>query len=266
MAECLEEFDEATPLKRTYCSRLTAEEFEEQSGSCTEKALLELMSHLDDNPEALKSSLSKRKKQEAEESSLLSFVKVKLWSFVSGDENGGCSVSDSECREHVSKLKDDMMKAFDYSQEAKGHRFSKRLAEKRNRSKMEAPKTPPRPPPIPPAFHLCTPVVHATLTRRPLTQRKAQAPVKAVVQESSTKGGGLIEELKGSQARRKLRRRVERSPGGTPYGGWPKKRGRSEMLPFFNDKLVQKFQSTKSPTSATPLHTMASPGTFESPL
>lgn len=31
MAECMDEFDEATPLRGTYCSRLTSEEYEEQS-------------------------------------------------------------------------------------------------------------------------------------------------------------------------------------------------------------------------------------------
>lgn len=30
MAECMDEFDEATPLRGTYCSRLTSEEYEEQ--------------------------------------------------------------------------------------------------------------------------------------------------------------------------------------------------------------------------------------------
>ena len=31
MAECMEEFDEATPLKESYCSRLTPHEYEEQA-------------------------------------------------------------------------------------------------------------------------------------------------------------------------------------------------------------------------------------------
>ena len=30
MAECMDEFDEATPLRETYCSRLTTDEYEEQ--------------------------------------------------------------------------------------------------------------------------------------------------------------------------------------------------------------------------------------------
>ena len=30
MAECMEEFDEATPLRETYCSRLTLQEYEDE--------------------------------------------------------------------------------------------------------------------------------------------------------------------------------------------------------------------------------------------
>ena len=30
----MEEFDEATPLRESYCSRLTAEEYEEQTDRC----------------------------------------------------------------------------------------------------------------------------------------------------------------------------------------------------------------------------------------
>ena len=76
MAGVLEEFDDATPLKGTYCSRLSLEEYEEEASSCTKRALEELMSHLDSNPGDLKSVLSKRKKDAEEESGIWSFVKV----------------------------------------------------------------------------------------------------------------------------------------------------------------------------------------------
>lgn len=76
MAGVLEEFDEATPLRGTYCSRLTAEEYEEQGSACTEQALAELLKHLDRNPQVYKDILSKKKKQEQEEAGLLSYVKV----------------------------------------------------------------------------------------------------------------------------------------------------------------------------------------------
>lgn len=46
--------------------------------------------------------------------------------------------------------------------------------------------------------------------------------------------------------------------------GWPKQRGSdADALPFFNTKLIDKFKNAKSPV---PSPTMASPGTFESPL
>lgn len=78
MAGVLEEFDDATPLRGTYCARLTKEEFEEQGSSCTERALAELLDHLDANPEVYRKVVRSRKKQEAEEGGLLSFVKVGL--------------------------------------------------------------------------------------------------------------------------------------------------------------------------------------------
>ena len=76
MAGVLEEFDEATPLKSTYCSRLSAEEYEEQGSACTERALAELLGHLDENPEVYKDILSKKKKQDQENAGFLSYVKV----------------------------------------------------------------------------------------------------------------------------------------------------------------------------------------------
>lgn len=76
MAGVLDEYDEATPLRGTFCSRLTAEEFEEQGASCTEEALSQLMEHLEKNPEAYGRVLRQRKRQQAEEAGLFSFVKV----------------------------------------------------------------------------------------------------------------------------------------------------------------------------------------------
>ena len=76
MAGVLEEFDDATPLKGTFCSRLSLEEYEEEASSCTKRALEELMDHLDDNPDDLKAVLSKRRKDAEEEKGIWSFVKV----------------------------------------------------------------------------------------------------------------------------------------------------------------------------------------------
>ena len=75
MAGVLEEFDEATPLRGTYCSRLSVEEYEEQASECTERALRQLMDHLDENPQEFKAVLRKRRRDE-EEGGLWAFVKV----------------------------------------------------------------------------------------------------------------------------------------------------------------------------------------------
>ena len=79
MAGVLDEFDDATPLRGTFCSRLSVEEYEEEASSCTKQALTELMDHLDENPQEFKSVLRKRKRDgEQEESGMWEFVKVAI--------------------------------------------------------------------------------------------------------------------------------------------------------------------------------------------
>lgn len=79
MAGILEEYDEATPMKRMYCSRLlTDEEYEQETVDYTQKCLHELLGHLNENPEEYSKVMVKRKKEEAESSGLLSYMKVTL--------------------------------------------------------------------------------------------------------------------------------------------------------------------------------------------
>lgn len=96
MAECMDEFDEATPLRGTYCSRLTSEEYEEQGArwglirtttlvsrlaslrSVTEQALQELMGLLDNQPELYKAVLKKRRRERREEEGFMAYVKVSI--------------------------------------------------------------------------------------------------------------------------------------------------------------------------------------------
>ena len=75
MAGILEEFDDAAPLKGTFCSRMSIKEYEEQASSCTQQALQELIGHLDENPEEFKVILNKRK-HDISEDGIWSFVKV----------------------------------------------------------------------------------------------------------------------------------------------------------------------------------------------
>ncbi len=45
-----------------------------------------------------------------------------------------------------------------------------------------------------------------------------------------------------------------RSPGGTPAGGWGKsqKRNQPEVMSYFNLKLLEKFKNVRSPTPSSP--------------
>ena len=115
MAEVLDEFDEATPVKSSYCKQLTAEEYEEEGCLCTEDALSELMSYLDSDPAVYAKVLQRRKKEDAENSSVFSFLKVQLLSYWHGRDAGFESVTDAECKKELAKMKENMSKAFEYS-------------------------------------------------------------------------------------------------------------------------------------------------------
>lgn len=287
MAGILDEFDEATPLKRTYCSILTQEEYEEQGSNFTEQALSELVHHLDTNSSSYKKVLKKKKLQEAEEEGVLSFVKVKLWSFFAG-EDAVCSVSDAECEDGLKKLKDGMMKAFDYSQESKGRRCSKRLQDRRLRALQQqkeqlikaggtplrhsnSENIPPAPPPPPPPL-TSTPLksyrTPEALARRPLSERKGnkRIPPPKLASDSVDCDAHkkMMQQLNGPSGRTKLRKTLEMSPGGTPRTGWPKKNFQPDMMPFFNAKLLDKFKNIVTSPVSSP--NLASPGTFESPV
>ena len=70
------EFDEPCTLKHTYCSQLSLDEYEEQTFSATDKALNDLMLHLEHNPDEYARVLTRKKKQEAEEAGWISYAKV----------------------------------------------------------------------------------------------------------------------------------------------------------------------------------------------
>lgn len=77
MAEVFDEFDEATPLRSTYCSRITTAEYEDVGETQTEKALRELQSHLDQNPDEYFKILKRKAIQDAEEGGVISFFTVR---------------------------------------------------------------------------------------------------------------------------------------------------------------------------------------------
>lgn len=74
--ETLDEFDEAVPLTKTYGRLLTEEQYEEQAAKTTEDALQNLLAHLDKNPNEYHRIMKKRRKEEAENRGIISFLKV----------------------------------------------------------------------------------------------------------------------------------------------------------------------------------------------
>ena len=77
MAEIFDEFDEATPLRSTYCSRQTTAEYEDIGETETEKALRELQNYLDQNPDEYFKVLKRKAIQDAEDSGIVSFFTVR---------------------------------------------------------------------------------------------------------------------------------------------------------------------------------------------
>ncbi len=82
--ECLEEFEEATPLQKRFCSQLSVEEYEQSAADSTEEALAQLIAHLDTNPQAYHKILQAKKDEEI---GVFSYIKVHntqtgtLWRF-----------------------------------------------------------------------------------------------------------------------------------------------------------------------------------------
>ncbi|KAI0237560.1 hypothetical protein LSAT2_011872 [Lamellibrachia satsuma] len=152
----LDEFDDASQLHHAFCRQISTVEFEEEGISETEKALQALVGHLEENPGKYMQILRRRKQEEIENSGMLSFLKARLMSRLRGDEYQMSLMADSECEKKLSEVTTGMLKVFEYAQEARGVRFSRRLAAKRFRvrqQQMNDENTPPRsfqPPPPPP--------------------------------------------------------------------------------------------------------------------
>ena len=78
MAGIMGEYDEATPLKSRYCvRRLTEDEYENETSDYTQESLKQLLQFMDDNPEQYERIVKKRKKEEAENTGILSYFKVR---------------------------------------------------------------------------------------------------------------------------------------------------------------------------------------------
>ena len=116
MAGLFDEFDDATPLRHSFCGRISKEAYERQAAESTESAIEELMEYLEANPDAYTDVVKKRRKEEAESAGLLSYLKVQLFSLWSGSRNTLSQPTEQECKAELRKMKEDMIKVYEYSQ------------------------------------------------------------------------------------------------------------------------------------------------------
>lgn len=118
MAGLFDEFDDATPLRHSFCGRISKEAYERQAEESTESALEQLLEYLEKNPEAYTDVVKKRRKEEAESAGLFSYLKVQLFSLWSGNSAPLSQPTEQECKAQLHKTKEDMIKVFEYSQGA----------------------------------------------------------------------------------------------------------------------------------------------------
>lgn len=77
MAEIMDEFDEPYKPNSMFCAQLSVEEYEDQTITETDKAIKQLIHHLEENPQEYGDVLKKKRKEEAEEAGWLSYAKVR---------------------------------------------------------------------------------------------------------------------------------------------------------------------------------------------
>jgi hypothetical protein len=116
MAGVLDEFDEATPLTKRYCSRVSKQDYDQQTSESTEDALEQLLEYLDANPQIYANILKKKSDEENESQGLLGYFKQHFWSFWSRNGSARSEPTEEECQKKLGKLKENMIKAYEYSQ------------------------------------------------------------------------------------------------------------------------------------------------------
>uniref|UniRef100_K1P6V3 Uncharacterized protein n=1 Tax=Magallana gigas TaxID=29159 RepID=K1P6V3_MAGGI len=112
--ENMDEFDAPCHMTAIFCNQLAEEDYEKQTVSETERALENLISYMEKNPQVYKKILKKKMKEEKENEGPFSFLKVKMMTLIKGEENVSF-VSDRECDQRLEELKTGMSKAFDYN-------------------------------------------------------------------------------------------------------------------------------------------------------
>ncbi|XP_041349385.1 uncharacterized protein LOC121368707 [Gigantopelta aegis] len=131
LVETFDEFDEPVPMHHSYCQQLSMDEIEEQSETATQRGLNDLIKYLEQNPEAYAKIMRKKKVEDLENGGIFSYLKVKMMSVLHGDQYPACLVTPEETCNQLNEVKSGMIRAFQYSQDSKGRRFSSRLAKKR---------------------------------------------------------------------------------------------------------------------------------------
>ena len=115
MAELMGPYDPASPCLTTFCQRISVAEHDRLASDYTQKALAELINYLEYNPTAYHNILRKRKREDAENSGVFSWLKVKVLSSVYGDEHVE-KLDDGEAKMKLSSLKNDIMSSYNYSE------------------------------------------------------------------------------------------------------------------------------------------------------
>ncbi|XP_016852077.1 uncharacterized protein LOC103280269 [Anolis carolinensis] len=129
--EILDEFDNEYPLIISFCERITPQDFEGQALNYTQKALQDLYAQMEQNPGICERVVRKRKQEEAENASLLDYLKAKFFALLQGDSNYVNALEEMEMEERVEQLKREMKKANSYARAAK--RTTWRPPERRTR-------------------------------------------------------------------------------------------------------------------------------------
>lgn len=110
----LGKFEEAPSMSKTYCQRISTEEYEQVGEEATRTALKNLLSNLESDSELYKRVLRKRKQESLENSGLFNYVKFRIYSFLNYTEH--LQISEEEYDNELERLKYNMIDAFNYAQ------------------------------------------------------------------------------------------------------------------------------------------------------
>ncbi|XP_028904899.1 uncharacterized protein LOC114806078 isoform X5 [Ornithorhynchus anatinus] len=118
--EVLDEYDAPVPLRATFCQLISAETFERQATTHTERSLRRLFRSLDRDPALAERVVRWRKQREREGHGWASFVKARLCLALQGDLNYSNSMDEAEERWRLDQLKREMQRVYVYTRES-GH-------------------------------------------------------------------------------------------------------------------------------------------------